>query len=88
MLDQWRRAEDGASGVSWLKYMGFEGDGTSKPKPYPWIEDIGELNRKAHRNTHLNDYTIWSYGGCVYLAEMMPEEYLKWSTLYRLGAVA
>lgn len=70
MIEEWKRKASSNAAVSWLKHLDLYRGPEIRPV------DLKPL----HEDRHLR-----SYEGCIYLAERLPEEYRKWSVLYRLG---
>lgn len=73
MLAAWKDHRQGNSGIGWLQFLGL------RKNSFPMHVDI--------QFTETLRYSCFSFIGCVYLAEVMPEEFAKWIVLRRMGLV-
>ena len=69
----WEKKQGDDSTVSWLNYMG--------------INHINGRNIFVGVGLLGTDTMLWNYPGAVYLAEMMPDHFIEWKALKRLGAI-
>ena len=73
MIEDWKNREGSNFARSWLKYLG--------------IADVCHLITPVDMYLGNSENGLYSYDGCIYLAERLSEEYRKWLLLYRMGVL-